>query len=562
MLVDLDWKQEEYRGFANLPEEIRGAMLNDPWCWHSIALQTALPANLAFKLKLDMLDEAGNCSKLQASDLPIEMQNLLAGEAAARAGRHRDACSLFSKAISPQRFLAPALRHLGLARWRCGSTMVGVDILTLYLAVPDGTAIDPKAVAAPATPLTIASLHDCQFAIDGKGYVALTSHNSAPAPTSEALPRWWHIIRQLRNVTLALLPIPAGSALYDVVVRSAIFQFLIRYIASPPPVPPPPISSSSFEALLSRQWRSLPLSLRLDRPQHAIEKLKDAVRDHAGCDTLEYIVDTTRFAGIAGALTARMLVDLDWKQEEYQGFANLPEEIRGAMLNDPWYWHSIALQTALPANLAFKLRLDILDEAGSRGKLQASDLPIEMQNLLAGDAAARAGHHSDACSLFSKAIGPQRFLAPALRKLGLARWRCGSTMLGTDLLTLYLAVPDGTAIDPKAVATPATPLTIASLHDCKFAIDGTRYMALTSHNSAPAPTSEALPRWWHIVRQLRKITLALLPISAGSALYDVVVRSTIFQSLIRQIAAPSAAPPPAISGSSLEKLLSRVRSQR
>jgi hypothetical protein len=191
----------------------------------------------------------------------------------------------------------------------------------------------------------------------------------------------------------------------------------------------------------------------LDDPAQATITLAQACARGAAQEVGDELCESVRYVGLAGALTTRMINDLGWTLDDYRGFDHLPQSVRATQLDgDYWQWHRAALQLDLPDACAFKLRLDLVNDPidGMRAA-EVADMPVEFRALVAGDQLRVAGRHTMAAHQYAKALRPRTFLAPALRSLGVARWRSGQGAQGARVLDAYLGIRDGDIIDARAV---------------------------------------------------------------------------------------------------------------
>ncbi|MCC6779457.1 MAG: hypothetical protein IT537_22985 [Hyphomicrobiales bacterium] len=226
---------------------------------------------------------------------------------------------------------------------------------------------------------------------------------------------------------------------------------------------------------------------RLEEPERALEALAEALRQGARDDALEPLIASVRFLAVAATTTGHMYEGLGWPLESYRGFDHLPERLRsGAIGEDRWAWHREALRLPLTRSARVRLQLDLLANGAARS--QVGTLPREVQALLSGQHLHARARYKEAAEAFARAVSPTLFLAPALRQLGLARWRSGKAHLGAVLLDTHLRLPNGTAIDPRVPKVEHAAEELVVRRGTMISVDGNRFSALTVDGGSYVPT--------------------------------------------------------------------------
>jgi hypothetical protein len=250
---------------------------------------------------------------------------------------------------------------------------------------------------------------------------------------------------------------------------------------------------------------------RLEEPARAWEELRDGLRRGEPEDAIEPLIASVRFLGIATAATAHMYEGLGWPLASYRGFDHLPDQVRGLpMGRDFWAWHREALRLRLPPSARLRIQLDLL--GGAAGRSEVGALPREVDALLAGQELEARARHVEATGQYVQAVSPALFLAPALRALGLARWRTGEAHLGALLLDLHLRLKDGTVINPRVPSTNRSTERLAIRRGTVFSVDGSRFSVVTVGGGAYVPTETVVQVGnAPVVRSFRRMISAIVP---------------------------------------------------
>lgn len=296
-----------------------------------------------------------------------------------------------------------------------------------------------------------------------------------------------------------IAPHPLGQhcvAIVDTLQR----QVELAAVASGTPVP-----EASAAATHARTHPAPPP--RLEEPERALEALAEALRQGARDDALEPLIASVRFLAVAATATGHMYEGLGWSLESYRGFDHLPHRLRSGAIGDRWAWHREALRLPLPRSARLRLQLDLLANGAPRS--QVGPLPREVQALLSGQHLDARARYKEAAEAFARAVSPALFLAPALRQLGLARWRSGKAHLGAVLLDTHLRLPNGTAIDPRVPKVEHSAEELVVRRGTMISVDGTRFSALTVDGGSYVPT-ETVTRVGNspLVRSIRQALAA------------------------------------------------------
>jgi len=206
----------------------------------------------------------------------------------------------------------------------------------------------------------------------------------------------------------------------------------------------------------------------------AAEILSQGVPPETSVATLDALCDSARYLGIAGALTGRMLGELEWDLAHYHGYDQLPDVVRTPLLEgNHWTWHQAALRLPIGGKCALKVRLDLLSGAQDQDESILEGLvPSEIADVWKGDRLAAAGRYEEASAHFQRGISPATFVVPAVVQLAFARWRCGDTLEAAALFDASVHFPDSTTMSARTFEHSATPAVVMFYRGDEILSDG------------------------------------------------------------------------------------------